>query len=242
MSNPIGWCDKTINPITGCLNGCEYCYARRMAYRQAGRNGYSKDVPFKPTFHPDKLAAIYDLKGKGKRVFLDSMGDWGSIGVDFDWIATTLKAIEAKPEHTFLVLTKRPWFIEQMVNQTGIPENLWLGVSVTCQADVFRIEAMNNMLPRGSHRFISFEPLHGHVLPYLKDVEWAIIGMETGNRVNRIVPKKEWVNAIVDEAENWGIPLFLKDNLLPLSGLTAAQLYLAGKTPNLRQELPEAMQ
>ena len=35
----IGWCDYTWNPITGCLHGCEYCYARKIAERFGG---YSK--------------------------------------------------------------------------------------------------------------------------------------------------------------------------------------------------------
>lgn len=29
----IEWCDSTWNPITGCLNGCEYCYAARQVQR-----------------------------------------------------------------------------------------------------------------------------------------------------------------------------------------------------------------
>ena len=29
----IEWTDFTWNPVTGCLQGCEYCYARRMANR-----------------------------------------------------------------------------------------------------------------------------------------------------------------------------------------------------------------
>lgn len=29
----IEWCDSTWNPVTGCLHGCEYCYARRIAER-----------------------------------------------------------------------------------------------------------------------------------------------------------------------------------------------------------------
>lgn len=32
----IDWCDSTWNPVTGCLHGCEYCYARRMAQRFGG--------------------------------------------------------------------------------------------------------------------------------------------------------------------------------------------------------------
>lgn len=29
----IDWCDSTWSPVTGCLHGCEYCYARRIAER-----------------------------------------------------------------------------------------------------------------------------------------------------------------------------------------------------------------
>lgn len=29
----IDWCDASWNPVTGCLHGCEYCYARRIADR-----------------------------------------------------------------------------------------------------------------------------------------------------------------------------------------------------------------
>ena len=32
----IEWCDSSWNPITGCLHGCEYCYARRIANRFKG--------------------------------------------------------------------------------------------------------------------------------------------------------------------------------------------------------------
>jgi len=57
--NSIGWCDETWNPITGCSpvsEGCEHCYAARMAKRLAGRCGYPAGEPFLPgTFHEDKL-------------------------------------------------------------------------------------------------------------------------------------------------------------------------------------------
>ena len=29
----IDWCDTSWNPVTGCLHGCEYCYARGIAQR-----------------------------------------------------------------------------------------------------------------------------------------------------------------------------------------------------------------
>lgn len=32
----IDWCDSTWNPVTGCLHGCEYCYARNQTHRFGG--------------------------------------------------------------------------------------------------------------------------------------------------------------------------------------------------------------
>ena len=32
----IDWCDSTWNPVSGCLHGCEYCYARKIAERFGG--------------------------------------------------------------------------------------------------------------------------------------------------------------------------------------------------------------
>jgi len=32
----IEWADSTFNPVTGCYNTCEYCYARRIATRFKG--------------------------------------------------------------------------------------------------------------------------------------------------------------------------------------------------------------
>jgi len=55
----IDWADMTWNPITGCTpvsEGCENCYAKRMAEtRLRGRVGYSEKEPFKVTEHLDRL-------------------------------------------------------------------------------------------------------------------------------------------------------------------------------------------
>ena len=34
----IEWCDSTWNPVTGCLNGCPFCYAKKIAER------FGKDI------------------------------------------------------------------------------------------------------------------------------------------------------------------------------------------------------
>ena len=43
----IEWCDSTWNPVTGCLHGCEYCYARRIAERFGGYDGYGNEDDFR---------------------------------------------------------------------------------------------------------------------------------------------------------------------------------------------------
>ena len=215
MSNPIGWCDLTLNPISGCLNGCEYCYARKMAYRLKGRYGYPKDEPFRPTFHPEVIQKIENLKGTGKRIFLDSMSDWFGPEVEPEWIKQSIEAVAGKPEHTFLVLTKRPDNMEVLYyTDIEVPSNTWFGVSVTCQEDVWRIDELvhNSPLPKDSNLFISFEPLHGPITANLEGIKWVIIGAESGNRAGKVIPGNEWAYRIVENARNLEIPVFVKDN------------------------------
>jgi len=45
----IEWADYTWNPVTGCLHGCKYCYARKIAHRFGGYTvggGYTRHEPF----------------------------------------------------------------------------------------------------------------------------------------------------------------------------------------------------
>lgn len=55
----IEWCDFSWNPITGCLHGCPYCYARRIAIR-FGRS-------FKPALYL-KLLTLVLKYGKDARM------------------------------------------------------------------------------------------------------------------------------------------------------------------------------
>jgi protein gp37 len=41
----IEWADYTWNPVTGCLHGCNYCYARRMAKRFSRGTGEGVNPP-----------------------------------------------------------------------------------------------------------------------------------------------------------------------------------------------------
>lgn len=239
----IDWADVTINPITGCSNFgnkaiCgDYCYAARMAKRLKGRFGYPADDPFRPTFHPERLVEIgWNHTKVPSRIFLNSMSDWFSQGVNPEWIHQIIEAVAKAPEHIFLVLTKRPeklWWLHAFgAEDLHIPENLWFGVSVTKQKDAWRIPALVNSGDLvGVHKFVSFEPLHGLVDPDLGGIEWIIVGAESGNRKGKITPKMEWVEGIFLKAPI-NTPVFMKANLgedlMPLGGFI--------------QQFPEAMQ
>ena len=212
IANKIGWCDITINPITGCLNDCPYCYARRFSKRLTGRYGYPADDAFKPTFHPEKVEDIVNLSGSPKKVFLDSMGDWFSPGVDRAWIDKVLRAIRLKPYDAFMVLTKFPERIDDLMDTSDLPHNLWMGVSVTQQNEVHKIADLTD-LHGNIHKFVSFEPLHGLIEADLKGVEWVIIGSETGRRKGKILPQATWIWAIIDEAKSRGTPVYVKENV-----------------------------
>lgn len=59
----IDWCDSSWNPVTGCLHGCQYCYARGIATRFAG---------FDPDENPDdwkfrRGGTIVELEGMQAR-------------------------------------------------------------------------------------------------------------------------------------------------------------------------------
>lgn len=44
------------------------------------------------------------------------------------------------------------------------------------------------------------------------------IGAETGNSKNKVAPKREWIDDIVDACEDYGTPVFMKESLRELMG------------------------
>ncbi|MBF0524736.1 MAG: DUF5131 family protein [Deltaproteobacteria bacterium] len=73
----IEWAKWTWNPVTGCLHGCKYCYARDIANRFFG------EYKFSPHFYPERLSApanttipVKRINEPGiKNVFVCSMAD-----------------------------------------------------------------------------------------------------------------------------------------------------------------------
>lgn len=47
---------------------------------------------------------------------------------------------------------------------------------------------------------------------------WVIIGAETGNRKEKVIPQREWIEAIVSACQKAGIPVFMKSSLSKIWG------------------------
>jgi protein gp37 len=206
----IEWTDYTWNPATGCTRGCDYCYARRMAYRLKGRAGYPKDEPFLPTFHPDRLLEPMGLN-KPSRIFTCSMGEIFDPKAPQFWLDLIVRIMWESRQHTFQLLTKQPNRIPHATEEYW-PENLWLGVSVdgkTNDTDLIN-ELWESEYPHLT--FVSFEPLLGPIKELdLSGVQWVIIGAQTGAGAKQ--PRKEWLEPIISQVSEHDIPLFIKDNL-----------------------------
>lgn len=211
MGTKIEWCEETWNPITGCSpvsEGCEHCYARRMANRLKGRYGYPEDDPFRPgTFHPEKIDI--NLWPPGKRVFVCSMGDIFHKAVTREMKEDVYRVIDDHPDVTFLFLTKRPqnvmsWWI-------GERPNVWLGVTVESNKYRWRLDALE-AIP-AAVRFVSIEPMLAPIYEIweyfqYKQIHWVIVGGETGPGARPMHP--DWIRKVRDDCVGAGVPFFFK--------------------------------
>lgn len=231
--NPIKWCDITRNYSRGCLGTCEFCYARRFNKRTWKRmfeieanyrieNGineiliYSIDheykclynwmQDFKPIFMYSQFAK--SLPKKPMRIFMDSMSDiayWQD-----EWIDRVFDKIKEYPQHKFQFLTKNPKVYFKLLKKP-IPSNVWFGFTAINQRT---FNYGNNLFSDLAwNKFVSLEPLHEEIDIKHFYGHWVIVGGETGNRRNKIVPKLEWIKKIVKYCVDNNMPVFLKDNI-----------------------------
>lgn len=228
MPTKIEWCDEVWNPITGCTpisEGCQNCYAKRMAKRLRGRFGYP-DFPneFKVTFHPDRLDLPLKWR-KPRRVFVNSMGDLFHDDVDTHWIDDVLEVIAACPQHTFMMLTKRPENIDhklyEITKAHGCRElgggdylpNLWLGVTAENQKRADERIPLLLSIPAAKH-FVSVEPMLGPVdltnwlCPEGDVLDWVIAGPETGPGARTC--ENWWIQHLTVDCKNAGVAFFDK--------------------------------
>jgi protein gp37 len=164
-------------------------------------------------FIPTFLYSQYHKKfpEKPQRIFVGSMSE-----IEFwrkDWMKMVIKKTKEYPQHIFQFLTKHP----EVYNRYVFPANCWLGVTVTNERDLYCMRRKVLLMNPHNIYYLSIEPLIDDVFPEFKKFEgwfdWVIIGAETGNRRDKVIPDLDWVLEIVRYCEHHKIPVYIKDNL-----------------------------
>jgi protein gp37 len=248
----IPWCHHTFNPWWGCTKvsaGCANCYADAWAKR-TGFDVFGQDKPRrffgdKHWAEPIAWDAAANAAGERRRVFCGSMCDvFESDGLEpsgadeRDYARDALwHLINGTPRLDWLLLTKRPQYIEAMVpsewynpdwvaencrrwstddvevvpdRPLGWPANAWLGITVENQEALARCDGL--LRCPAPVRFLSCEPLLGRLrFANFDGIHWVIIGCEKllGNRPGRPCPH-DLMRDLIVQAHTAGVKVFVK--------------------------------
>lgn len=221
----IEWTEQTWNPTTGCDRispGCTNCYALTMAKRLKGMGSAKYQIDGDPrtsgpgfalTVHPDTLDEPLRWK-KPRKVFVNSMSDLFHARVPVAFIVQVWRTMQATPQHTYQILTKRPErlvrVLDRVYDALGLDEplaNVWIGTSVESDEYVRRIDALAQV--RAAVRFVSAEPLLGP-LPSadFTGIDWLIVGGESGPGARPFDP--DWADGLITAARATGTAPFIK--------------------------------
>ena len=244
----IDWADMTWNPITGCLHGCEYCYARKIAQRFGGfLCEENKDWRLLQGGNIAELEGMQAKKQKDGKIV--------PAPYPFGFKPTFHRYRLDEPQRI-----KKPQtiFVCSMADLFGdwVPDEWIQTVFKACEAapqhrylfltkNPGRLCSLANMknLPVAQNywygttitakhsvrfpgrlqdnTFISIEPLMEMMdvgLGSFGSAKWIIVGAETGNRKGKVIPEKEWVDNIVEAAGITHAAVFMKESLRSLMG------------------------
>jgi len=161
VTKMFGEVTDTWNPVTGCMHGCVYCWARRYAERlsEMGVKPYSTRG-FQPTFIDTRLRKKFS---GNSFIFTCDMGDLLGDWVPREWIERVLDTIRMWPHTYFLLLTKNP----RRYLSFNLPVNTVTGATIESNRDYpslskappqsERIDAMKKLMHK--HKAIVVEPI-----------------------------------------------------------------------------------
>jgi protein gp37 len=205
----IEWTESTWNPVTGCTktsDGCQRCYAERMALRLQGMGQANYARGFKVTLHHHTLRLPLSWK-KPQMVFVNSMSDLFHEDVPLDFIQKVFGVMRGAHWHTFQVLTKRSERLVELDPHLDWPPHVWMGVTVESADYTYRIDHLRRT--QAAIKFLSLEPLLGPIPGLnLQDIDWVVVGGESGPGARPMKP--EWVTDIRDQCLKAKVPFFFK--------------------------------
>lgn len=236
----IEYLTHTWNPIamrcTPCSPGCANCWHLRTADRLKNNPGLPDDErkalagegPF--IIRERELSAPLRTK-KPAVIGVQFMGDLFHEDVPDSFIGKTWDTMASCPQHTFLVLTKRPdnmvWMHQHM--RLMCLDNVWHGATICNQPEADA--KITDLLKVPGKHFLSIEPMLGAIdsLPLCTKncsagfpentigpcdkctegkIDLVILGGETGHGSRPLHP--DWVRSVRDQCIAAGVPFFFK--------------------------------
>lgn len=239
------WWDRNWGVVEGCSKvsqGCQNCFAEVYAHRFGKSLSYLKDLTDDNGHWTGKVNFRFDqinlplLTKKPKVWFVGERSDLFHESVPFEYIAKVFATMgmcctakDARKNHLFIVLTKRPERMREFLDFWTIFQNLpnvLTGVTAENQeqADA-RIPVLLSVPV--AKRFVSIEPMlgpidlfrgHDYLTEPAKDkdgkpcrkkvIDWVICGGESGSGARPVHP--HWVRSVRDECRAAGVPFLFK--------------------------------
>jgi len=238
----ISYLDKVWNPVTGCTKvsaGCAHCWAEAQERRFHGG--------FDVTLHPDRLDPTSSREHpehwkKPVRIGVCFMGDLFHEDVPFDFIFRVFGVMYGNPDHTFMVLTKRPermaefarWLLEKR-DERGLsiyqwPPNVeaWTSIEDQASADERIPHLLRVVGPRV--RGVSAEPMLGPVdlrwpMPFESPVPGEIWKPGAIDKINGVIVGCEsgpgarpmditWVRSLRNQCQAAGVAFYFKQAMV----------------------------
>ncbi len=214
----IEWTDHTFNPWWGCSKvspACAHCYAETWAKRTGhdlwGAHSARRFLSDSTWRQPEIWDSEADRSGRRFRVFCASMADVFELREDLDpWRKRLWNLIEHTPSLDWLLLTKRPHLVRDMVPwEETWPNNVWIGTTIENQ------HWANIRLPFLADipsvvRFVSCEPLLGSLdlAAWIGKIDWVIAGGESGPHSRPTNPC--WFRSLKHQCQSHATPFHFK--------------------------------
>ena len=205
----IEWTHSSWNPVTGCSRvseGCQHCYAERMAKRLQGMGVAKYAKGFEVNVHPDVLEEPLGWK-KPRLIFVNSMSDLFHEKIPVAYLRQIFDVMRRADWHVFQILTKRAERLAKMAPRIDWPPNVWMGVTVESARFTHRIDHLREA--GAAIKWLSMEPLLTPVSDIdLTGIDWVVVGGESGPGARPM--KKEWVVDIQKQCREQNVHFFFK--------------------------------
>lgn len=256
----IDWCDSSWNPVTGCLHGCEYCYARSISHRFGGFTELEDtDLDYEKICGSNVVEIDKPLK------YLNDKGSVVKSAYPFFFKPTLYRYKLGEPQkwkkgRSIFVCSMADLFgkwvpdswIEAVFDACRkAPQHNYLFLTKNPERYIELINSTDFFVKSGCNMWFGYSytgkgskqwwnpdyNIFASIEPMLEPIDiprckWIIVGAETGRRKNKVVPERAWIESLLAECRKYGIPLFMKSSLAEIWGEPLIQEFPDGLKEN----------